>query len=124
MGVEFSRDNLLMNYDSWGPVKKDLESMPDFFQVTPITISLMGCLARLNESVKKLYLLSLKSSAMQIRQLYDSANSEDGMVVIVESKITQPIPPRSIKLSIRHFRMDLVGSVENAIKAEGDRGNC
>ncbi|NGY82219.1 hypothetical protein F6Y03_10935 [Bacillus megaterium] len=49
LSVQFDRNSLLKNYDSWGkPVKGELLELPDFFEVNGYIDEVMGCFERIN----------------------------------------------------------------------------
>ena len=82
--VLLNRDELLKNFDSWGPVKTDLEKMPSDFSINNFVTDTTNILTDLNVLVLNLEYPELREAGKQVLAIIKGAFSYEGYPCIIE----------------------------------------
>jgi hypothetical protein len=113
--VKFNRDELLLERDLWGnQLMKEIETLPEQFEITPHVAETMKCLEKINLTVIEDDLQELLQSAEYIQQLVNPIKDMPGLPCILEVK--KYCKGKELKLEITNIPFHVVKMVMN-IKA-------
>ncbi|MGG3798623.1 hypothetical protein [Metabacillus fastidiosus] len=109
ISVQFDRDSLLRNYDSWGiPVKKELENLTDLFPVNEYIDEVMASFERINLALIEERIPELVEGAEYIYEMIRPFEEQPGIPCIIDFKNMQS---NGGKLKIEWFPLHLLQMV-------------
>lgn len=80
--VLFRRNDLLAQFDDWGPVRADLVAQPEEFPVAPLMADMMGCLEQLRTAVGVIEAEAFDDAMKTLARLRARLGNVDGTPIL------------------------------------------
>lgn len=117
--AKFNKEKLL-EYDSWGSLKKEILELPSEFGIIPHVVEMMNCLIKINLVLIEEDLPELFKSAEFINQLVSPIQGKEGFPCILQFLVTKRHENgevRDMEVQITHIPFHIIEIVDN-IKRE------
>jgi hypothetical protein len=105
--IEFSRDSLLSDYDSWGPLKSELAGLPEYFPIRPLITEMMTQIENIQITQIHANSTAVIESVEWLDRLLEEARLTEGTPSVA---VRRPPPAEGgdYILAFQHFPFELM----------------
>ncbi len=116
LAVYFDRDGLLSEYDSWGKLKQEIQTLPAKFEINSHVAQAMECIKRINLNLIKNDLREIVESAQIVQNLAAPLKHESGRPCILFLAKDLISGSESMKVSIRWIPLHVLDFIPGTIQ--------